>query len=115
MTQFEYSVCTVLMVSFGGLLFLRMVYNYLRYYLKCIYNDKNQIRYHCEMFSFNWRVNTTFVRALTRRMTSQIYTMQYSIRNLICVDLLFYDLGWLLVSVFSYAVFGNEIKYKFGI
>ena len=37
-----------------------------------------QIKYvnHIKMFSFNWTEHITFVRALTRRMTSQIYDVQ---------------------------------------
>ena len=81
--QLVYSGCTVLMVSFGGFHFLRMVYNLINVSLKknCIYiykMKKNPNCYHCEMLSFNWTVNITFVRALTHQMTSRSHDGQYS-------------------------------------
>ena len=39
-----------------------------------MYYDINPICYHCEMFSFKWTADITFVRGVTRRMTVRIFT-----------------------------------------
>ena len=52
-----YSIYTVLMVSFGGPHSLKILYDLIMYYYKCINHDKNLMSYYYEMLSFNATVN----------------------------------------------------------
>ena len=72
-----------------------------------------KIHYHCEMFCFNWIVNITFERALTRRMkprcTVCIYTVQYAyVRNLLWADLVFH-ISFPIATVRKYIFRGYKI------
>ena len=131
LTQFVYSVCTALIVSFGGPHFFRMLYNLMNISLKMYSSLNKPNMFYCEMCSFNSTVNITFVRALTRRMTSLSHNGQYGtqyayVRNLLCADLVFQDLEpnhlffhshgflWTLHLIFgSRSVFTKRYCYKF--